>query len=77
MGAGKTDRTLGRSNFGGWRLEGWNRMPAGSGNKEVAATLDISVRTVEAHRTKIMLKLGIHSFAELVRYAVRNGLIEA
>ena len=50
---------------------------AGSGNKEVAATLDISVRTVEAHRTKIMLKLGIHSFAELVRYAVRNGLIDA
>jgi DNA-binding CsgD family transcriptional regulator len=50
---------------------------AGRGNKEVAATLDISVRTVEAHRTKIMLKLGIHSFAELVRYAVRHGLIDA
>jgi DNA-binding CsgD family transcriptional regulator len=46
-------------------------------NKEVCASLGISVRTVEAHRRKIMEKLNLHSVAELVHFAIRNGLVEA
>ena len=47
----------------------------GKTNKEVASTISISHRTVEAHRSKIMLKLRVNSLAELVRYAVRNNLV--
>jgi two-component system response regulator NreC len=49
----------------------------GKSNKDVAATLGISVRTAEAHRASVLRKLGIDSIADLVRYAVRNGIIEA
>jgi DNA-binding NarL/FixJ family response regulator len=48
----------------------------GKSNKEVAGLLGISVNTAEAHRANIMLKLGVHSFAELVHYAVRNQIIK-
>jgi DNA-binding NarL/FixJ family response regulator len=47
----------------------------GRTNKEVATLLGITVRTVETHRSKIMLKLGLHSVVELIHYAVRNGII--
>lgn len=47
----------------------------GKTNKEIAALLGITVRTVETHRSKIMLKLGLHSVVELIHYAVRNGII--
>jgi DNA-binding NarL/FixJ family response regulator len=43
--------------------------------KEVAVVLDISVKTVETHRSNIMYKLNLHSTAELVLYAVRNEII--
>lgn len=46
----------------------------GKSNKEVASALGITVRTVETYRAKIMLKLGVHSIAELIRYALNNGL---
>lgn len=49
----------------------------GNGNKEVADKLGISVKTVETHRAAIMRKLGLHSIGELVRYAIRNHIIEA
>lgn len=45
-------------------------------NKEIASTLNLSVYTVEAHRGRIMEKLNLHSLGELVRFAVRNGLID-
>jgi DNA-binding NarL/FixJ family response regulator len=48
----------------------------GKSNKEVAATLGISVKTAETHRATIMRKLGLHSISELVRYAIRNHIIE-
>lgn len=49
----------------------------GKTNKDVATTLGISVRTAETHRAGIMQKLGVHSLAGLVRYAIRNHIIEA
>ena len=49
----------------------------GLGNKQVGATLGISVKTVESHRRNIMRKLGLKSSADLVRYAVRDGLVQA
>lgn len=48
----------------------------GKSNKEVANLLGISVNTAEAHRANIMLKLGVHSLAELVHYAIRNQIIK-
>jgi DNA-binding NarL/FixJ family response regulator len=50
---------------------------AGKSHKEIAAELGIAVRTVETHRAKIMLKLGLNSAPQLVRYAVRNGLMDS
>lgn len=49
----------------------------GLSSKEVAQSLGISVKTIETHRTKILQKLGAHSVTEIVRYAIRNGLISA
>lgn len=48
----------------------------GSTSKEVAETLGISAKTVETHRANIMRKLDLHSVTELVRYAIRNNIIE-
>ena len=48
----------------------------GKSNKEAAAALDISTRTVETHRATIMHKLGISSLSDLVRYAIRNKMVE-
>lgn len=45
-------------------------------SKEIAARLGVSVKTVDAHRANIMRKLNLHSIAALVRYAVRNGIVE-
>jgi DNA-binding NarL/FixJ family response regulator len=49
----------------------------GKSNKEIAELFGISVKTVETHRAAIMRKLKLDSFAGLVRYAIRNGIIEA
>lgn len=48
----------------------------GKSNKEIASLLKISARTVETHRAEIMRKLQLTSVAELVRYAIRNGLVK-
>jgi len=48
----------------------------GCSNKEIGALLGISEKTAETHRARIMAKLGIHSVAKLVRYAVRNRIVE-
>jgi DNA-binding NarL/FixJ family response regulator len=47
----------------------------GKSNKEIAAQLELSVNTVAVHRANIMDALGIHKTAELVTYAIRNGLV--
>jgi len=49
----------------------------GKTNKEVALALGISVKTAETHRTQIMHKLGLKSFSDLVKYAVREKLVKA
>jgi DNA-binding NarL/FixJ family response regulator len=46
----------------------------GKANKEIAAALGITTRTVETHRARIMLKLGLHSLAELIHYAIRHEI---
>jgi DNA-binding NarL/FixJ family response regulator len=48
----------------------------GKTNKEIATSLTLSVYTVEAHRGRLMEKLNLHSTGELVRFAVRSGLID-
>ena len=49
----------------------------GKSNKEVASSLRISPKTVETHRSRIMSKLDVHSVGGLVRYAIRNRLMDA
>jgi PAS domain S-box-containing protein len=49
----------------------------GKTNKEIASVLEISARTVETYRARIMLKLELRSISDLVRYAVRHKIIEA
>lgn len=49
----------------------------GAGNEEIAASLVISPKTVARHRENIMRKLNLHSRSELVRYAIRKGIIKA
>ena len=48
----------------------------GETNKETASTLNPIVYAIDAHRGRIMEKLNLHSIGELVRFAVRNGLID-
>jgi DNA-binding NarL/FixJ family response regulator len=48
----------------------------GKSNKEAAVELGVSTRTVESHRNHIMHKMNFRSFSELVRFAVRNNLVE-
>jgi DNA-binding NarL/FixJ family response regulator len=49
----------------------------GKTTKEIAGILEVSVKTVESHRLQLMARLDIHDVPNLVRYAIRNGLIEA
>src|ERR1700674_1206137 len=48
----------------------------GQSNKAAATTLGISVKTIEAHRANIMRKLHLHSVSDLVRYAIRNKIVQ-
>jgi DNA-binding NarL/FixJ family response regulator len=47
----------------------------GLANKEIASKLGIAIRTVETHRAKIMLKLGLHSLSALIHYAIRHKIM--
>jgi DNA-binding NarL/FixJ family response regulator len=56
-------------------LEVLQHIVAGQSNKEIAAELELSANTVAVHRANIMETLNIHKTAELVVYAIRNGLV--
>ena len=49
----------------------------GNTSKEIAVLLGLSVKTVDSYRARVMEKVGVHETASLVRYAIRNGVIEA
>lgn len=59
------------------QLEILQFLAEGNSNKQIAGALNISIRTVESHRHHIMRKMEFRSFSELVRFAVRNNLVEA
>jgi DNA-binding NarL/FixJ family response regulator len=52
-------------------------LASGATNRAIAVRLGISVKTVESHRANVMRKLEFHSIVDLVRYAVRNRLVDA
>lgn len=47
----------------------------GKSNRDIAGSLDISIKTVETHKTHILMKLGLNNNSELVRYAIKNNII--
>ena len=49
---------------------------SGNSNAEIAERLSISVKTVDNHRTRMMAKLGVHSVAQLLAYALKEGLLD-
>ena len=49
----------------------------GRSNKEIGVALGIATKTAETHRAHVFAKLSLHSMSELVRYAIRNRIIEA
>ena len=69
-------RVEGREELTSRQREVLQLLTEGKSNKEIASLLDVSARTVETHRAEIMRKLQLTSVAELVRYAIRNGLVK-
>ena len=57
-------------------LDLMRRLALGDGNRDLARTLGVNLRTVEGHRAALMKKMGFASLADLVKYAVRNGIVE-
>jgi DNA-binding CsgD family transcriptional regulator len=49
----------------------------GNTSKQIGESLGISIKTAEAHRANVMRKLALHSIVELVRYAIKNKIVEA
>lgn len=68
----KGDKNAGLTNR---ELEILQHIVSGKSNKEIASDLSLSVNTVSVHRANIMEALGIHNTAELVVYAIKNGLV--
>jgi DNA-binding NarL/FixJ family response regulator len=68
-------RALGRTLLTVREREVLQLIAEGLSSKEVAATLGVSTRTAETHRTSLMNKLGVHKVAGLVRFAIREGYV--
>jgi DNA-binding NarL/FixJ family response regulator len=71
----------GHCDHGGSRLTSRQRevlqlLAEGRTNKEIARLLEITVKTVETHRTNLMSRLGFHSVGDLIRYAIRENVVE-
>jgi DNA-binding NarL/FixJ family response regulator len=76
------DPSLGRrgrlsARFTPRQIEVLQLIAEGFGNKEIADRLHISVKTVEFHRARIMAKMGAHNVADLIRYAMQSGIVNA
>lgn len=71
------NRPLGNDPLSSRENEAVQLLAEGKTNKEIASILGISVKTTETHRAAIMRKLGLGSFSELVRYAIRHKMVEA
>lgn len=83
VGAGLADRLDGEPPAGGSgdlltarELDVLRGLAQGETNKEIAARLFLSVKTIDTYRARLMEKLGLHSRAELVRYAFATGLLD-
>lgn len=74
--AAANDRPLPGSPLTTREVEVIQLLAEGKSNKEAAAELGVSSRTIESHRTHIMHKMGFRNFSEMVRFAVRNNLVE-
>ena len=72
---GRGDHENGHPNLSGRELEILQLITDGMSNKEIGEVLHVSMRTIDSHRANIMEKLGIHRVASLVRYAIREGLV--
>jgi DNA-binding NarL/FixJ family response regulator len=57
-------------------LEVVQLLASGKSNKEAAASIGVSTRTVESHRNHIMRKMEFESFSDLIRFAIRNNLVQ-
>ncbi len=75
-GRAKTRRSKKSSGLTAREREVLQLLAEGQSNKQVAARLGITTKTAETHRARIMAKLQLHSMNELVRYAIRNRIIE-
>jgi len=74
---GKADPEEGRFRLTNRQKEIVQLLAEGKSSKEVASALGLSVKTAETHRANIMRRLDCHSVTALVRYAIRNHIIEA
>jgi two-component system response regulator NreC len=75
-GCGEIDEDEDRAKLSPREREVLKLIAEGKSRKSIGKTLNISVRTLDTHRTNILLKLGCKSTAELVHYAVRRNLVE-
>jgi DNA-binding NarL/FixJ family response regulator len=69
------ERAMGQARLTGREREVLQLIAEGLSSKEIAATLGVSTRTAETHRTSVMNKLDVHKVAGLVRFAIREGLV--
>jgi DNA-binding NarL/FixJ family response regulator len=76
QGAGKGPRPEPGSLLTALERETLRLAAEGRSNKEIATELGVSLRTAESHRAALMKKLGLNSVGELVRFAIRNRIIE-
>ena len=58
-----------------WDFSGFATIGAGKTNRDIALLLNISIKTVDNHRTRLMNKLGAHSASDLLRIAIKTGFI--
>ncbi|HON65013.1 MAG TPA: LuxR C-terminal-related transcriptional regulator, partial [Phycisphaerae bacterium] len=52
------------------------RLASGATNREIAAELNVSVKTIDAHRLNLLAKLGLRNNAELTKFAMRHGVVQ-